>query len=103
MRRRNGRSEFAVVETTEKQPKGAKLIAKGPAGHGSRPMRTSAVVHISTARLLPESTDILRFLSQLHFTRAVVETHDNRGRASRRSRLRGCIRGGSLRGAGCGG
>jgi len=49
VRRRNGRAEFAVVETTEKQPKGAKLIAKGPAGHGSRPMRTSAIVHLSRA------------------------------------------------------
>ena len=49
VRRRNGQPEFAVVETTEKQPKGARLVATGPAGHGSRPMRTSAIVHLSRA------------------------------------------------------
>jgi len=49
VRRRNGQATFAVVQTTEKQPRGAKLIATGPAGHGSRPMRTSAIVHLSRA------------------------------------------------------
>jgi acetylornithine deacetylase/succinyl-diaminopimelate desuccinylase-like protein len=47
--RRNGKSVYATVETTEKQPKGAHLVAKGPAGHGSRPLRTNAVVHLSRA------------------------------------------------------
>jgi acetylornithine deacetylase/succinyl-diaminopimelate desuccinylase-like protein len=45
----NGQARYALVETTEKQPKGARLIAKGPAGHGSRPLRTSAVVHLAKA------------------------------------------------------
>lgn len=49
VKRRNGRSVYAVVETTEKQPKGAKLIATGPSGHGSRPMRSNAVVHLAAA------------------------------------------------------
>ena len=39
---------YATVETTEKQPKGARLVVKGPAGHGSRPLRTNAVVHLAT-------------------------------------------------------
>jgi acetylornithine deacetylase/succinyl-diaminopimelate desuccinylase-like protein len=49
VRRRNGKAVYATVETTEKQPKGAHLVAKGPAGHGSRPLRTNAIVHLSHA------------------------------------------------------
>jgi acetylornithine deacetylase/succinyl-diaminopimelate desuccinylase-like protein len=49
VRRRDGKAIYATVETTEKQPKGAHLVAKGPAGHGSRPLRTSAIVHLSRA------------------------------------------------------
>jgi len=49
VRRRNGQLVYATVETTEKQPKGAVLISKGPAGHGSRPLRTNAVVHLAQA------------------------------------------------------
>jgi acetylornithine deacetylase/succinyl-diaminopimelate desuccinylase-like protein len=49
VRRRGGKPVYATVETTEKQPKGARLVAKGPAGHGSRPLRSNAVVHLSRA------------------------------------------------------
>lgn len=49
VRRRSGQALYATVETTEKQPKGARLVAKGPAGHGSRPLRSNAVVHLSRA------------------------------------------------------
>jgi acetylornithine deacetylase/succinyl-diaminopimelate desuccinylase-like protein len=49
VRRRDGKLAYATVETTEKQPKGAVLISRGPAGHGSRPMRSSAVVHLAKA------------------------------------------------------
>ena len=49
VRRRDGKLVYATVETTEKQPKGAVLISKGPAGHGSRPLRTNAVVHLAKA------------------------------------------------------
>jgi len=49
VRLKNGQARYALVETTEKQPKGARLIAKGPAGHGSRPLRTNAVVHLAKA------------------------------------------------------
>ena len=49
VRRVNGKATYAVVQTTEKQPKGARLVAKGPSGHGSRPLRTNAVVHLAEA------------------------------------------------------
>jgi acetylornithine deacetylase/succinyl-diaminopimelate desuccinylase-like protein len=49
VRRENGQIRFALVQTGEKMPKGARLVAKGPAGHGSRPLRTSAILHLSQA------------------------------------------------------
>jgi acetylornithine deacetylase/succinyl-diaminopimelate desuccinylase-like protein len=49
VRLQKGQARYALVETTEKQPKGARLVAKGPAGHGSRPLRTNAVVHLAKA------------------------------------------------------
>ncbi len=47
--RRNGKPVFATIETTEKVPKGARLVATGPSGHGSRPMRGNAIAHLSEA------------------------------------------------------
>jgi acetylornithine deacetylase/succinyl-diaminopimelate desuccinylase-like protein len=49
VRRVNGKPQYAVVQTTEKQPKGARLVAHGPSGHGSRPLQTNAIVHLSAA------------------------------------------------------
>ena len=49
VRRRNGKSFYATIQTTEKQPRPARLVVKGPAGHGSRPLRANAVVHLSRA------------------------------------------------------
>jgi acetylornithine deacetylase/succinyl-diaminopimelate desuccinylase-like protein len=49
VRLKNGQARYATVETTEKQPRGVRLVAKGPAGHGSRPLRTNAVVHLAKA------------------------------------------------------
>jgi acetylornithine deacetylase/succinyl-diaminopimelate desuccinylase-like protein len=49
VRRRAGQPFYATVETTEKQPKAARLIAHGPGGHGSRPLRGNAVVHLAKA------------------------------------------------------
>src|SRR5712691_5358525 len=49
VRRENGQVRYALVQTGEKMPKGARLVAKGPSGHGSRPMRNSAIVHLSQA------------------------------------------------------
>jgi acetylornithine deacetylase/succinyl-diaminopimelate desuccinylase-like protein len=47
--RRVGQVRYALVQTAEKLPQAARLVAKGPAGHGSRPLRTNAVVHLSRA------------------------------------------------------
>jgi acetylornithine deacetylase/succinyl-diaminopimelate desuccinylase-like protein len=49
VRRQNGQVVYAGVQTTEKQPRSARLVVKGPAGHGSRPLRSNAVVHLSRA------------------------------------------------------
>jgi acetylornithine deacetylase/succinyl-diaminopimelate desuccinylase-like protein len=47
--RLGGKVLYAGVQTTEKQPRAARLVVKGPAGHGSRPLRTNAIVHMSRA------------------------------------------------------
>ncbi len=49
VRLKNGQARYALIETTEKQPRAAKLVAHGPSGHGSRPLRTNAVVHLAKA------------------------------------------------------
>ncbi len=47
--RRAGQVRYALIQTAEKLPQGMRLVAKGPAGHGSRPLRSSAVVHLTRA------------------------------------------------------
>lgn len=47
--RTGGKVRFASVQTSEKIPYGITLTARGPAGHGSVPLRTNAVVHLSQA------------------------------------------------------
>jgi acetylornithine deacetylase/succinyl-diaminopimelate desuccinylase-like protein len=47
--RRGGQVKYALIQTAEKLPQAARLVAKGPAGHGSRPLRTSAIVHLAGA------------------------------------------------------
>jgi acetylornithine deacetylase/succinyl-diaminopimelate desuccinylase-like protein len=47
--RKDGRVRFAGVQTGEKRPNAVRLISNGPAGHGSRPIRTNALVHLSGA------------------------------------------------------
>src|SRR6202167_3806363 len=49
VRLKNGQARYALIETTEKQPRAARLVAKGISGHGSRPLRTNAVVHLAKA------------------------------------------------------
>jgi acetylornithine deacetylase/succinyl-diaminopimelate desuccinylase-like protein len=49
VKRTGGKIQYAMIQTTEKQPRAAKLVATGPAGHGSRPLRNSAIVHLSRA------------------------------------------------------
>jgi acetylornithine deacetylase/succinyl-diaminopimelate desuccinylase-like protein len=47
--RRGGKNIYATIQTTEKQPRAAQLVAKGPSGHGSRPLRSNAILHLSRA------------------------------------------------------
>jgi acetylornithine deacetylase/succinyl-diaminopimelate desuccinylase-like protein len=47
--RENGKVKFASVQTLEKIPRGIELVARGPAGHGSVPLKTNAVVHLANA------------------------------------------------------
>lgn len=47
--RTGGRLRFVSVQTTEKIPRGVKLVAGGVAGHGSVPLRTNPVAHIAKA------------------------------------------------------
>jgi acetylornithine deacetylase/succinyl-diaminopimelate desuccinylase-like protein len=49
VRREAGQVRFALAQTAEKIPRGARLVSTGPAGHGSRPMRTNAILHLSQA------------------------------------------------------
>ncbi|HEX6323523.1 MAG TPA: M20/M25/M40 family metallo-hydrolase [Vicinamibacterales bacterium] len=47
--RQGGKVAFASVQTLEKIPYGIELAARGPAGHGSVPLRTNAVVRLAKA------------------------------------------------------
>ena len=47
--RERGAVRFASVQTVEKIPNGIDLIARGPAGHGSVPLMTNAIAHLSKA------------------------------------------------------
>lgn len=44
-----GRVKFASVQTLEKIPRAIELLSRGPAGHGSVPLQTNAVLHLSKA------------------------------------------------------
>ena len=45
----DGRVHHVLINVTEKVPRGARLIAHGPSGHGSRPSPQNAVVHLAAA------------------------------------------------------
>lgn len=47
--RKDGKLKYVRVQTTEKIPRGVKLVATGVAGHGSVPLRTNPVAHIAKA------------------------------------------------------
>jgi acetylornithine deacetylase/succinyl-diaminopimelate desuccinylase-like protein len=47
--RRNGEVRYALIQTVEKLPRGTQLVSHGVAGHGSRPLRTNPIVHLSRA------------------------------------------------------
>lgn len=47
--RRGGQPRYVTVQTAEKIPQMIKLTSRGPAGHGSRPLTTNAIAHLSGA------------------------------------------------------
>ena len=47
--RRGGAPRYITVQTAEKLPQAVKLTSHGPAGHGSRPLQTNAIAHLSQA------------------------------------------------------
>jgi acetylornithine deacetylase/succinyl-diaminopimelate desuccinylase-like protein len=49
LNRQGGKVTFASVQTLEKIPRAIELTARGPAGHGSVPLRSNAVVKLSGA------------------------------------------------------
>lgn len=46
---RDGKVRYVEIATTEKTPRTTKLVARGTAGHGSRPRPDNPVLHISAA------------------------------------------------------
>lgn len=47
--REGGKVKFASVQTLEKIPHAVELVSRGPAGHGSVPLQTNAVLHLAEA------------------------------------------------------
>ena len=47
--RQNGQVKFASIQTLEKIPRAIQLTARGVAGHGSVPLQTNSIVHLSDA------------------------------------------------------
>jgi acetylornithine deacetylase/succinyl-diaminopimelate desuccinylase-like protein len=47
--REGGKVRYASVQTLEKLPRAIELVARGPAGHGSVPLKTNAVTHLASA------------------------------------------------------
>jgi acetylornithine deacetylase/succinyl-diaminopimelate desuccinylase-like protein len=45
----NGKVRYVSITTTEKVPRGMRLVAHGTAGHGSRPLPDNAVVRLAAA------------------------------------------------------
>lgn len=49
IRFRDGRVHYVGVSTTEKVPRGIRLIARGTSGHGSVPLADNAITHLAAA------------------------------------------------------
>jgi acetylornithine deacetylase/succinyl-diaminopimelate desuccinylase-like protein len=47
--REGGKTRYASVQTTEKSINSVQLVSRGPAGHGSVPLKGNAVVHMAQA------------------------------------------------------
>jgi len=45
----NGKVHDVLISVTEKVPRGIRLVARGPSGHGSRPLTQNAVTHLAAA------------------------------------------------------
>lgn len=45
----NGKVRYVAITTAEKVPRGVRLLARGPAGHGSRPSANNAVLRLAQA------------------------------------------------------
>ena len=45
----DGHVHHVLINVTEKTPRGARLIARGPSGHGSRPSPQNTVTHLAAA------------------------------------------------------
>jgi acetylornithine deacetylase/succinyl-diaminopimelate desuccinylase-like protein len=45
----NGQVHHVLITVSEKVPRGVRLVARGPSGHGSRPNADNAVAHLATA------------------------------------------------------
>lgn len=49
VQRQGGVAVQASIGTTEKEPRPVELVARGPSGHGSVPLRSNALAHLATA------------------------------------------------------
>src|SRR5204863_4764857 len=47
--RENSKVKFASLQTLEKIPHAVELVARGPSGHASVPLKNNAVAHLSEA------------------------------------------------------
>lgn len=47
--RTGGQVQYASVQTLEKIPRAIELVARGPSGHGSVPLKTNAALHLAKA------------------------------------------------------
>jgi acetylornithine deacetylase/succinyl-diaminopimelate desuccinylase-like protein len=45
----DGKVHDVLISVTEKVPRGIRLVARGPSGHGSRPLPQNAVTHLAAA------------------------------------------------------
>jgi acetylornithine deacetylase/succinyl-diaminopimelate desuccinylase-like protein len=45
----DGKVHDVLISVTEKVPRGVRLVARGPSGHGSRPLPQNAVTHLAAA------------------------------------------------------
>jgi acetylornithine deacetylase/succinyl-diaminopimelate desuccinylase-like protein len=72
VRREGGKVKYAAVQTLEKLPRAIELTSRGVAGHGSVPLKSNAIVHLSGAvqRVAEWRTPIrLNDITEVYFER----------------------------------